>query len=93
MRPFASLLCLSLIGSSFRAADPGPKADEDAKQLIGIWQVVAVGTQGTAAGGSPDNELRIEVSKDKLTLFDSSEKKNNKTILSRCYAVASWIQG
>ena len=69
MRPFALFLCL-LIGSIAWAADPNPEpdTDNDAKVLLGTWDLVKAEKGGKPLPDSDSKGLKVEITKDEMVI-------------------------
>ena len=78
MRPLASLLCL-VVASLVWAADPSPEPDDDndAKKILGTWDLV----KGTKDGMPlPDKEakgLKVEIAKDQLIITTPGQDRKD----------------
>ena len=79
MRPFASLLCF-VVASLVWAADPSPEpdTDDDAKAILGTWDLV----KGTKDGMPlPDTEakgLKVEITKDQLLITTPGQDRKDR---------------
>ena len=76
MRPIALLLCPLVLASAGWAADPSPEpdGDDDAKTILGTWKAVKASKRGTPAPASEVENLKLEVTKDKLTIVEGRAK-------------------
>ena len=76
MRAFPLLLCPLVLVASVGAAEPSPEPDEpdDAKTILGTWQAVKAVKRGTPAPASEVENLKLEVTKDKLVIVEGREK-------------------
>ena len=79
MRPFALLLCL-LIGSIVWAAEPNPEPDDDndAKTILGSWQVVKAVRQGKTAPAVEIAAMKMQVTKDKFSMTEGIGKDSRE---------------
>ena len=73
------LLVLATCATAFAPAPvykepPKPPRSSLEKAMQGTWLLFALGVQGTAAGGSPENEVKVEVTKDKVTIVETGKK-------------------
>ena len=61
-----------MLAAALRAAEPSPEpdGDNDAKKILGSWQAVKAAKRGTPAPASEVENLKLEVTKDTLTVFE-----------------------
>jgi uncharacterized protein (TIGR03067 family) len=77
MRPYALLLCL-LIGSIAWAAEPSPEPDDDdAKKILGTWELVKAERDGKPPPGDEVKGLKIEITKDQLIITTTGNARKD----------------
>jgi len=70
MRPFALFLCSLVIAPLVWAADPSPEPEEtdDAKAILGNWEVAKAVKDGKAPPGGEVKDMKMEITKEQLLI-------------------------